>query len=82
VPERIAVRAIRTRLGMTQEEFAACFGFSVNTLRHWEQAKRQPEGPTHAYLVVIDRAPKAAQKALRGHSRGEIDAGAPRPAQR
>jgi putative transcriptional regulator len=65
VPERIDVRAIRTRLGMTQQEFAACFGFSVNTLRHWEQCKRQPEGPTRAYLLVIDRAPGAVQKALR-----------------
>jgi putative transcriptional regulator len=65
VPYRIDVRAIRTKLRMTQEEFAGQFGFSVNTLRHWEQGKRQPEGPTRAYLLVIDRAPKAVQKALR-----------------
>ncbi len=65
VPKRIDVRAIRTRLGMTQEEFAGRFGFSVNTLRHWEQGKRQPEGATRAYLLVIDRAPRAVQKALR-----------------
>jgi len=65
VPEKIDVRAIRARLDMTQEEFAAQFGFSVNTLRHWEQGSRQPEGPTRAYLLVIERAPKAVQKALR-----------------
>lgn len=64
VPERIDVKAIRTRLDMTQEEFAGRFGFSVNTLRHWEQGSRQPEGPTRAYLLVIDRAPKVVQKAL------------------
>jgi len=64
VPGEIDVRAIRTKLRMTQEEFAGRFGFSVNTLRHWEQGKRQPEGPTRAYLLVIDRAPKAVQKAL------------------
>jgi putative transcriptional regulator len=64
IPERIDVKAIRTRLDMTQEEFAGRFGFSVNTLRHWEQGSRQPEGPTRAYLLVIDRAPKAVQKAL------------------
>jgi putative transcriptional regulator len=64
VPAVIDVRVIRAKLGMTQEEFAARFGFSVNTLRHWEQGKRQPEGPTRAYLLVIDRAPKAVQKAL------------------
>jgi len=64
VPALIDVRAIRTKLRMTQEEFAGRFGFSVNTLRHWEQGKRQPEGPTRAYLLVIERAPKAVQKAL------------------
>src|ERR1700686_1827069 len=65
VPHEIDVRAIRTKLKMTQEQFAGQFGFSVNTLRHWEQGKRVPEGPTRAYLLVIDRAPKAVQKALR-----------------
>jgi putative transcriptional regulator len=60
----VNVRAIRTKLKMTQEEFAAKFGFSVNTLRHWEQGKRVPEGPTRAYLIVIDRDPKAVRKAL------------------
>ena len=65
VPQRLDVRAIRSKLGLTQEEFAAQFGFSVNTLRHWEQGKRRPEGPTRAYLLVIARAPKTVQKALR-----------------
>ena len=65
IPAEIDVRAIRGRLGMTQQEFAICFGFSVNTVRHWEQGRRVPEGPTRAYLMVIDREPKAVQKALR-----------------
>ncbi len=51
VPKRIGVKAIRTNLGMTQVEFAGRFGFSVNTLRHWEQCSRQPEGPTRACLL-------------------------------
>jgi putative transcriptional regulator len=65
VPDRIDVKAIRAGLDMTQESFASRFGFSVNTLRHWEQGSRQPEGPTRAYLLVIEREPKAVQKALR-----------------
>ena len=65
VPARVNVKAIRKKLGMTQLAFAARFGFSVNTLRHWEQGKRQPEGPTRAYLLVIDRAPAAVERALR-----------------
>ena len=64
VPERIDVKAVRTNLGMTQQEFAGRFGFSVNTLRHWERGSRQPEGPARAYLRVIERAPKVVRKAL------------------
>jgi putative transcriptional regulator len=65
IPAEIDVKAIRGRLGLTQQQFAVRFGFSVNTLRHWEQGRRVPEGPTRAYLLVIDREPKAVEKALR-----------------
>jgi putative transcriptional regulator len=65
IPQDIDVKAIRAKLKMTQEEFAGRFGFSINTLRHWEQGRRVPEGPTRVYLLVIDRNPKAVQKALR-----------------
>jgi putative transcriptional regulator len=65
IPEDIDVKAIRAKLDMTREAFAGCFGFGINTLRHWEQERRVPEGPTRAYLLVIDRDPKAVQKALR-----------------
>jgi putative transcriptional regulator len=50
----VNVKAIRTKLGMTQQTFAARFGFSINTLRHWEQGKREPEGPRDA---ASDRTP-------------------------
>ena len=65
IPRDIDVKAIRAKLDMTQEEFAGRFGFSINTLRHWEQGRRVPEGPTRAYLLVIDRNPQAVRKALR-----------------
>jgi putative transcriptional regulator len=64
IPHEIDVRRIRGKLGMTQAQFAAQFGFSVDTLRHWEQGRRTPDGPARAYLKVIDRAPKAVAKAL------------------
>jgi putative transcriptional regulator len=65
IPAKLDVKAIRNRLKMTQQQFAARFGFNINTLRHWEQGRRRPEGPTRAYLLVIDREPAAVQKALR-----------------
>ena len=64
-PQDMDVKAIRSKLRMTQEEFAGRFGFSIKTLRHWEQKQRVPEGPARAYLLVIERDPKAVQKALR-----------------
>ena len=48
---------------MTQEEFAGRFGFRVNTLGHRDRAHASPRD-RRAYLLVIDRAPKAVQKAL------------------
>jgi putative transcriptional regulator len=42
VPGDIDVKAIRTRLGMTQEEFAGRFGFSVNTLKIGSRARANP----------------------------------------
>jgi putative transcriptional regulator len=65
IPHEIDVRRIRTKLGLTQAQFAARFGFSVDTLRHWEQGRRMPDGPARAYLKVIDHAPKAVAKALK-----------------
>lgn len=65
IPREIDVRRIRAKLGMTQEEFAGEFGFSVHTLRHWEHGRRVPDGAARAYLKVIDHAPKAVTKALR-----------------
>jgi len=65
IPQEIDVNAIRSKLSMTQQEFAGRFGFSIKTLQHWEQKQRVPEGPTRAYLLVIDRDPQAVQRALR-----------------
>jgi putative transcriptional regulator len=65
VPPTVDVRATREKLGLTQEQFAGRFGFSINTLRHWEEGKRVPEGPARAYLQVIDRAPETVERALR-----------------
>ena len=65
IPAEIDVKAIRGRLGMTQKEFAAAFGFNITTLRHWEQGRRVPDGPARSYLKVIDREPQAVRKALR-----------------
>jgi putative transcriptional regulator len=49
---------------MTQLEFAARFGFSAATLRHWERGDRVPHGPARVLLNVIEHNPKAVMAAL------------------
>ena len=63
-PETVDVSALRRCMGMTQEQFAARFGFSVATLRHWERGNRSPQGAALVLLNVIKRAPDAVQAAL------------------
>ena len=66
VPNEIDVRAIRQKLGLTQEAFALRFGVSLATLRHWEQGSRLPDGPARVLLTVIDREPELVRRALAG----------------
>lgn len=65
VPGSSDVRAVRERLGLSQTEFARRFGFSVGSVRNWEQGHRQPEGPARALLKVIEHRPDAVMEALR-----------------
>jgi putative transcriptional regulator len=64
VPAEIDVSAIRKKLDMSRQEFSAEFGFSIRTLEKWERGERLPEGPTRAYLTVIEKNPNAVIAAL------------------
>jgi putative transcriptional regulator len=59
-----AVRDLRRRARLTQQEFAARLGVPVETIRNWEQGKRMPRGPARALLAVIARAPETVFAAL------------------
>lgn len=63
-PSPVDVAAVRGRLGFTQAQFAARFGVSVATLRHWERGDRSPQGPALVLLNLIDRDPAAVLRAL------------------
>ena len=58
------VKAIRQRLGLSQEQFATRFGFSVETIRNYEQGHRHPSGPARVLLRVIATEPDAVTRAL------------------
>ena len=63
------VRALRERLGLSQEAFAQRFQLSLRTVQDWEQQRRVPEGPARVLLRVIEREPEAAARALAGSKR-------------
>lgn len=60
----VDVKNIRTRLNMSQADFAAQFWMTIHSIRNWEQGTRQPDPGTRAYLTVIKNDPVAVLKAL------------------
>ncbi len=64
VVRKVDVRKIRRKTGLSQAEFAARFGFSVGTLRNWEQGHREPEASTRILLAVIDQHPEVVEAVL------------------
>lgn len=60
----IDVQTLRKRLGLSQLQFAARFGFTPATVRNWEQGRTHPEGPARVLLAVIAHHPDAVEDAL------------------
>ena len=58
------VQASRSRLGMTQRQFARTYRLPIGTVRDWEQGRSRPDAPAQALLRVIEREPDAARRAL------------------
>jgi putative transcriptional regulator len=58
------IKAIRSKLGKSQSEFAAMIGVSTDTLQNWEQGRRRPDGPARALLRVAAANPKVVARAL------------------
>jgi len=60
----VEVKRIRSKLHVSQAQFAMMIGVSKSTLQNWEQGRREPEGPAKALLRVVDKNPKAVLDAL------------------
>jgi putative transcriptional regulator len=59
------IKALRIRLGMTQEQFAHAYWLPIGTVRDWEQGRTRPDRPALALLALIDREPEIVRHALR-----------------
>lgn len=68
IPAEIDVKAIRAKLSLSQTDFAALFGFTMNQIRDWEQGRSRPLGGVRAYLMIIERDPALVLRLLRAVS--------------
>jgi putative transcriptional regulator len=59
-----SVAAVRTRLGLSQPQFARALGISTATLQNWEQGRRQPTGAARVLLRVAAKHPEAVLEAV------------------
>lgn len=62
--DAIAIKQLRSKIGLSQPKFAALLHVDVATLRNWEQGRREPTGPAKALLTAISKDPKHVLKAL------------------
>ncbi|MBA4141871.1 MAG: helix-turn-helix domain-containing protein [Nitrosospira sp.] len=61
----VNVKVIREGLKLSQEKFAERFGFSLGTLKNWEQGRRVPEEAARILLCLIESQPKLVEKEVR-----------------
>jgi putative transcriptional regulator len=59
-----SVRALREKLKLTQEEFAARFHLPLGTVRDWEQGAHHPDQAARVLLTVIEKDPDGVARAL------------------
>ncbi len=66
VPADVDVKRIREARGLSQAGFAAAYGFTIDSIRNWEQGRRRPDVAARVLLTVIAREPEAVERALAG----------------
>lgn len=55
--ERPDVKAIRSKTGLSQVQFAQKLNISPKTVQNWEQGTRRPTGPAITLMQLIDKNP-------------------------
>lgn len=48
------VKLLRTRLRLSQEQFAARYGIPLATLRDWEEGRAVPDQAVESYIAAIE----------------------------
>ena len=64
------IKEIREKMGLSQPVFAAALNVSTETVRAWEQGKREPDGATLRLLEVAEEHPDILLKNVQARRRG------------
>lgn len=59
------IQVIREKLGLSQNVFAQVLNASAETIKAWEQGKRQPDGMALTLLEIADTHPEALMRRVR-----------------
>lgn len=64
VHHAVDIKALRTKVGKSQSQFAKAFQIPVGTVRDWEQGRRNPDAPARALLKIISADPAMVERLL------------------
>ena len=63
-PSAERILALRKRMKLGRQKFANRFGLDARAVQDWEQGRRLPDRAARVLLTVIERDPKAVERAL------------------
>ena len=63
-PSAERILALRKRMKLSRRKFADRFGLDAHAVQDWEQGRRRPDRAARVLLTVIERDPKAVERAL------------------
>lgn len=66
IPSAVDVKAIRKSRKLSQDAFAARYGFTLGRIRDWEQNRSTPDMPSRLLLKIIEKEPEAVERAAAG----------------
>lgn len=61
------IKAIRSKTGLSQSDFAKKLHISPKTLQNWEQGRRTPTGPASVLMTLIDKNPDLLNELATDH---------------